>query len=220
MKTRVKICCIKDISEASMAIRQGAAAIGLVSEMPSGPGVIPEPEIALIARQVNVVDTFLLTSRQDTAGIIEQARRCEVSTVQICDSVEEGRYADIREELPGLQIVQVIHVSDSKSVAEAIEIAPEVDMLLLDSGNPDQSIKTLGGTGQTHNWDLSRKIVKNVEKPVYLAGGLTAENVIAAIQQVRPYGVDICSGVRTAGKLDGNKLDRFFNAVSQVSLQE
>ncbi|MBG1271719.1 phosphoribosylanthranilate isomerase [Nostoc sp. WHI] len=208
---RVKICCISSIEEAWMAIRCGASALGLVSYMPSGPGVISEELIAKIAACVPPpIATFLLTSSQDAQEIIQQVRRCGINTVQICDRLESGSYEDIRVALPGISIVQVIHVITEKSIDEAISVAPQVDAILLDSGNQSLLIKELGGTGRIHDWNLSAKIREQVNVPIFLAGGLTSENVALAVDQVAPFGLDLCSSVRTNGKLDENKLKLFF----------
>lgn len=204
---RIKICCIGSVQEARLAIRYGADALGLVSTMPSGPGVIPEKLIAEIAGIVPPgVASFLLTSLQETASIIEQHRRCRTNTLQLVDRLEEGNFEELRKALPGISIVQVIHVRGEESVAEAVAVAAHVDALLLDSGNQSLAIKELGGTGRTHNWEISRKICAEAGVPVYLAGGLNPENVKSAIEQVNPFGLDLCSGVRTNGKLDEEKL--------------
>ncbi len=200
-----------------MAINYGASAIGLVSEMPSGPGVIQEELITEIALSVpKSISTFLLTSKRDTASIIEQQKRCKVNTIQICDSIEEGNYTDFRKELPEIKIIQVIHVVDESSIDEAISIAPLVDGLLLDSGNLNSSVKELGGTGRTHNWALSKAIVKSIQTPVWLAGGLNPENIVDAINTVSPFGVDLCSGVRSDGKLDELKLAQFVKNINSI----
>jgi phosphoribosylanthranilate isomerase len=119
----------------------------------------------------------------------------------------------LREALPGVSLVQVIHVTGPESVEEAISVAPHVDALLLDSGNQKLVVKELGGTGRTHDWRVSRRIVESVRVPVYLAGGLTPQNVAIAIDQVRPFGLDLCSGVRTKGVLDEAKLKQFYQNV-------
>lgn len=215
---RVKICCIGSIREAQMAVDSGASAIGLVLAMPSGPGVIPEDTIAAIAGTVPPgVSTFLLTSRQDAASIIAQQHRCRTNTIQLVDAVPVDVYADLRKGLPGVAIVQVIHVKGTASIDEATSVAPSVDALLLDSGNPSLPVKELGGTGRTHDWTISRKIREAVPVPVFLAGGLNAGNVAEAIATVRPFAVDLCSGVRTGGALDQSKLTDFFLAVHSVS---
>jgi len=218
LSPRIKICCIRSVAEAALAIRHGAAALGLVSAMPSGPGVIAEETIAEIAATVPPgVATFLLTSRRDADSIITQQRRCRVNTLQLCDSVEPGCHAKLRAALPGIALVQVIHVPGPESVDEAMSVADSVDALLLDSGNQRLAVKELGGTGRTHDWRISRKIVESVRVPVFLAGGLTPENVQAAIHEVQPFGLDVCSGLRTDGKLDEQKVKRFFENIEATS---
>lgn len=217
LKPRVKICCIASLAEAWQALECGAAALGLVGAMPSGPGVISDEAIREIARRVPPpAATFLLTSRTDAAEIVEHQRAVGTSTIQIVDALKTGSYADIRAALPGIRIVQVIHVSGPESLEEAREAAAQVDALLLDSGNPRAAVKILGGTGKTHNWGISRAIRESVEIPVFLAGGLNPANVREAIETVQPFGLDVCSGVRTGGKLDRNKLEQFFEAVEGV----
>jgi phosphoribosylanthranilate isomerase len=216
-RPRVKICCIGSLEEAWMAIEHGADALGLVSEMPSGPGVISEDLIGLIAARVPpAVSSFLLTCKQDTRSIIAQQRRAGACAIQICDRLESGCYEDLRRALPGIALVQVIHVNGAEAVGEAIEIAPHVSGILLDSGNQGLSVKELGGTGRTHDWSLSRRIREAVEVPVFLAGGLNVNNVAEAIRQVGPFGVDVCSGVRTNGKLDQVKLSNFFEMIARI----
>ena len=217
MRTRIKICCISSVNEAKLATDHGADAIGLVGKMPSGPGPIPDWLIAEIVKTIHPpIASFLLTSEQSSEEIIYHVKRVDTNTVQIVDELTTGTYSDIKTALPHLKIVQVIHVTGEESIDEAVRISPNVDALLLDSGNPKASLKTLGGTGNVHNWHLSREIVKAVDIPVFLAGGLNANNVRQAIETVRPFAVDICSGVRTEGRLDPNKLDAFIKAVHSL----
>jgi len=216
-RPRVKICCISSVQEARLAIEYGAAAVGLVSKMPSGPGVIPDELIARVAGCVPpAVSSFLLTCEQNVSEIVRQQRGAGVSTIQLCDRLEIGSHEGLRRALPGVAIVQVVHVAGSESVAEAIAVAPFVNGILLDSGNQQSAIKELGGTGRTHDWNISRRIREAVSVPVFLAGGLNAANVAAAIRQVKPFGVDVCSGVRTGGKLDEEKLAAFFRSVENA----
>jgi len=216
IKPRVKICCISSKQEAFDAIEFGASALGLVGEMPSGPGVISDVEILELAREIPPpIASFLLTSETDSKSIIEHHKRVQTNTIQIVDELKGKDYKAIRDALPNVKLVQVVHVLDESSIDEALELAELVDVVLLDSGNPNLAVKELGGTGRTHNWDLSRKIVKQCEKPVFLAGGLKPENVREAIETVQPFGLDLCSGVRTDGKLDLRKLERFFEEVEK-----
>ena len=211
---RVKVCCISSVAEAEAAVSAGASALGLVSSMPSGPGVIGEELIAEIAaRAPPPVATFLLTCLDRADAIAAQHARCRTSVLQLVDRVEPAELRALRPMVPGVKLVQVIHVRDHDAVDEAHEAAPLVDALLLDSGNPGLAVKELGGTGRVHDWQVSAKLCAAVDKPVFLAGGLHAGNVAEAIAIVRPYGLDLCSGVRTAGALDRGKLEAFMAAV-------
>ena len=217
-RPRVKICCISSVEEAQTAIRHDADALGLVSAMPSGPGVIDDDAIAQIAATVPPpVATFLLTSSQDADEIIEQQKWSGANTLQLVDAQKISTCAQLRAALPGVALVQVIHVTGEASVDEAEALAPHVDALLLDSGTPNADVKELGGTGRTHDWALSRQIRQRVDVPVFLAGGLRAENVGTALEYVQPFGIDLCSGVRTDGHLDDAKLRRFMHAVRRSS---
>ncbi len=214
MKTSVKICCISNLEEARDAVASGASALGLVGKMPSGPGVISDKSIAEIAQATPPgIDTFLLTSETNGRSIIAHHQRVNTSTLQLVDAVTPEAYAHIRQALPSVKIVQVIHVLSEISVDEALAAAELADALLLDSGNPNLAIKELGGTGRIHDWRLSRQICEKAPVPVYLAGGLNPENARQAIETVGPFGLDICTGVRTQGILDKNKLEKFFEAI-------
>ena len=210
MKPFIKICCIASRDEARLAISAGASAIGLVSAMPSGPGPIADVLIADIAAIVPPpIATFLLTCRQDADSIVEQHALCRTSTLQLVDTVAPAELEKLRARLPGIKLVQVIHVGGEESIDEARAVAPFVDALLLDSGNQKLAVKELGGTGRVHDWRISRRIRDAVDLPLFLAGGLNAGNVAAAVAAVQPHGVDICSGVRTEGRLDAAKLRAF-----------
>jgi len=215
----VKICCIASAAEAKLAIDHGASAIGLVSAMPSGPGPIEESLISQIARNVPPgVATFLLTSLQSASTIIAQQRRLRTNTLQIVDWLTDGNYDEIRAALPGIKLVQVIHVTGEGSIAEAVNVAKHVDAILLDSGNQSLKVKELGGTGRRHDWAISRRIREAIDVPLYLAGGLKPENVAEAIETVRPFGLDVCSGLRTNGALDAAKVQAFFAAVDSAAI--
>jgi phosphoribosylanthranilate isomerase len=217
---RVKICCIASVDEAALAVECGASALGLVSQMPSGPGVISDDQIKeIVATVPPAIGTFLLTSRQRVADIIEQQRFCRTNTIQICDHLTAGTHRDLKNALPGVSVVQVIHVTGPESIEEAARVAPHVDAILLDSGNQKLAFKELGGTGRTHDWTLSRAIRERIGVRLFLAGGLTPKNARKAISEVGPFALDVCSGVRTDGKLDASKLKRFFSAVRCTGAQ-
>jgi len=216
-ETRIKICCISSIEEARLAIKYGANALGLVGPMPSGPGPIEIPLIREIAASVPPgISTFLLTCEITARGIMDIYQKTHTQVLQLVDEVENiNVYVTLRKELPQVKLVQVIHVSGPDSLDEAIQIAPFVDSLLLDSGNPKLAVKELGGTGRIHDWKVSRAIVEQCGKPVFLAGGLNPSNVRDAIEKVNPYGVDICSGLRIGGKLDERLLAQFVETVKK-----
>jgi phosphoribosylanthranilate isomerase len=214
-KPRVKICCINSVKDAKLAINYGVSAIGLVSKMPSRPGSISEDVIAKIAKTIPpFISSVLLTSKQSPSEIIAQHKKCQTNVVQLVDRMGINDYSKLRDAMPGIKLVQVVHVINEESIKEAISVGPYVNGILLDSGNPDLELKQLGGTGRIPNWDLSRMIREKVEVPVILAGGLDAKNVGIAMKQVQPFAVDVCNGVRTKNKLDEAKLSSFFEAIN------
>ena len=210
---RIKICCIASRAEARLAVDAGASALGLVGAMPSGPGVIPDDLIAAITLGVPPpIATFLLTSEQSVDGIVAHHRRVHTTAIQLVDRLTRGTYADLRRELPGTKLVQAVHVTGPESLDEAMALAEYVDALLLDSGRPDMPVKELGGTGRRRDWQISSRIRQEAAIPVFLAGGLHAGIVREAIEQVGPFGLDVCSGVRSGGSLDPSRLLAFFTA--------
>jgi len=203
--------------ESRMAIEAGASALGLVSAMPGGPGIISDEQIAHIASAIPPgIASFLLTSLTESRDIVRQHQLTRTSTIQFVDQLEKGAHRNIREHLPGIRLVQVIHVRNEEAVDEALKISEDVDAILLDSGNPDFPVRELGGTGRVHNWNISRRIRELSGKPVWLAGGLNPQNVADAIGAVQPFGIDICSGVRTDGKLDSKKLKDLFDVLDKM----
>lgn len=216
-KAHIKICCISSINEANLAINAGASALGLVGHMQSGQGIISDELIAEIALSApKYIETFLLTSETRVDEILNHYSKVKTTTIQIVDALTEGTYIELKKALPKVKIVQVLHVLNEKSIDEAIEISNFVDTILLDSGNPNLATKELGGTGTVHNREISKQIVERVNVPVFLAGGLNPSNAKNAISKVGPYGLDLCSGIRTNGKLDFQKLNAFFNAINSI----
>ncbi len=221
MIPRIKICCIQNVKEARIAVDASASAIGLISEMPSGPGVIAEETIRAVADWTPPgITSVLLTSLQDPEQIISQHGRCRTGAIQLVDKQTPETHKILKERLPGIQIIQVIHMTDDSAVIAAQEMEDYADALLLDSGDPGGETKVLGGTGRIHNWEISREIVQKVDKPVFLAGGLTPMNVTEATKKVRPFGIDVCSGVRTDGQLDGRKVRDFVRQVQKFGETE
>lgn len=207
MPTRLKVCCIADADEARLAVAAGADALGLVSAMPSGPGVIDEAAIAdILPGLPPPVEGFVLTSLDTAGDLADQARRLGARTLQIVREVDPDVHARLADTLPHVRRVQVVHVEDDGAVERAREHARHAHALLLDSGRPGAPVAELGGTGRRHDWSVSRHIVESVDVPVFLAGGIRPDNVAEAIRVVRPFGIDLCSGVRTDGRLDRDKL--------------
>ncbi|NOZ60771.1 MAG: phosphoribosylanthranilate isomerase [Calditrichaeota bacterium] len=214
----VKICCIQSVEEAFLAMRFGASLLGLVSEMPSGPGAISEEKIEKIATAVpRGITTVLLTSLTNAEEIIRQQRRCKTNAIQLVDRSKGDDLRKLKDSLPGIGLIQVIHIAGEESITVAEEIVSFVDAILLDSGNPNLTVKELGGTGRVHDWRISARIRELSAKPVFLAGGLTPENVKSAIETVKPFAVDVCSGVRSNGYLNEEKLKRFFAAIKSAT---
>jgi phosphoribosylanthranilate isomerase len=214
-RTRIKICCMGSVAEMELAVAAGADAVGLVAQMPSGAGIIADDRAAEIARATPPpVASILLTSRTDADNIAAHQRFVLATAVQLVWHIEPAEYPRLRALLPGVKLIQVVHVEDAGAGAIARDYAMLADALLLDSGRPSAAIAELGGTGRTHDWSVSRQIVDAVAVPVFLAGGLNPGNVAAAIVAVRPYGVDVCSGLRGGdGSLDADALSRFVLAV-------
>jgi len=215
-RIRVKICCITSVAEAEQAISLGADALGLVSEMPSGPGVIDDDLAREIAAIVpSPVETFLLTSRRTGDAISDHVEYCGTTTVQIVRHIDPSEYLRIIERLPNIKRVQVIHVEDQSALDLIEKYEPYVHAFLLDSGRPNATVTRLGGTGRPHDWRISTEFVRRSAKPVYLAGGLNPDNVRKAIETVCPFGLDVCSGVRTNDRLNPLLLDNFTSNISK-----
>jgi phosphoribosylanthranilate isomerase len=210
---RIKVCCIASIDEAVLALEAGADALGLVSAMPSGPGVIADADIVAISDWIGKrAASVLLTSRQTAHGISAQLRESRPTVLQLTDAVADDEMHQLRERHPEVVLMPVVHVRDETSVLEAQRAAMLADALLLDSGNPGAAVKELGGTGRVHDWQLSRSICESVDLPVFLAGGLKPGNVAEAVSTTKPFGVDVCSGVRVGGRLDRSLLTDFVAA--------
>ncbi len=211
----VKVCCIQDEGELRLAAAAGATFAGLVGAMPSGPGPIPDEDIARIAAAAPPgLISVLLTSRTEPDAIVAHVTATGVGAVQIVRKVPASTRRAVRAELPGVRILQVVHVEGPSALAEARRAAEGADYLLLDSGRPSAAVAELGGTGRTHDWSVSWRIVQESPVPVLLAGGLRPDNVGEAVAAVRPWGVDVCSGLRDgAGRLDRERVDGFMRIV-------
>lgn len=210
----VKVCCITSLTEAKLALDTGADMLGLVSEMPSGPGVISLKRIGEITRALSPeTRTVLLTSKLKCHEILDQHKAVQTWGIQLVDQLPVGELIMLRKMLPGTPLIQVIHVQGKASISQVLTYENMVDFILLDSGNPGAVQRKLGGTGKTHDWHISREICQQSRLPVFLAGGLNPDNIIDANIAVHPSGFDVCSGVRTQGYLDLNKLNKFIQLI-------
>jgi len=220
MRIRLKVCCISSHDEVNCAVQLGASALGFVSHMPSGPGVVSDEQIsAMVSAVPAAVSRFLLSSRTAADDVIEHVLAARVDTLQLVDEVPPEVYTALRQRAPHVRIVQVVHMNGAHVLDQALSIAGSVDALLLDSGRPNATRRELGGTGRVHDWKVSRRVVESTQKPVFLAGGLTPENVARAIDVVGPFGVDVCSGVRSGGRLDARKLEALVAAIARAGLE-
>jgi len=218
MHTRIKICCIASEDEARMAIAAGIDALGFVGVWPPTPRTIPDTRIAEIAAQVPPpIETFLLTSETSAEAISAHIRETGTTGVQIVHPINPEESARLAVLERAVRRVQVIHVEGPDALDLIPIYAPHIDAFLLDSGRPNARAPVLGGTGEIHDWEVSAAFVEASPRPVFLAGGLTPDNVRNAIAQVQPFGVDLCTGVRTDGRLDPGKLTEFVAAVRNAS---
>lgn len=214
-RTRVKICCIASASEAVLAAAAGADLLGLVGPMPTGPGPVEERVArGIAANALPWAAMVLLTDCIRFDDITEHAARVGVRAVQIVNHIAPETQARLARDAPGLARIQVIHVEDEGALDLIPAYAPHVTAFLLDSGRP--ALRELGGTGRVHDWRISAEFVRRAPRPVFLAGGLTPANVGEAIRRVRPFGVDLCSGIRVNGALDPGRLAAFMGAVHQA----
>ncbi|MEM9762697.1 MAG: phosphoribosylanthranilate isomerase [Pseudomonadota bacterium] len=205
----IKICCIADGAEARLAAAAGAGWLGLVGPMPSGPGILTLAAAREIAGAApEGARPILLTASETAAQVERDAAAAGVGAVQVVRHIAPVEAAALAS--TPLHYVQVIHVEDAGALDLIAPYAGHADAFLLDSGRPSEAV--LGGTGQAHDWSVSRAFVAASPLPVFLAGGLTPENAAEAIARVRPAGLDICSGLRPQGALDHERLTAFVAA--------
>jgi len=163
------------------------------------------------------VATVLLTAETKAEAISAHIRVTNPTAVQIVAHIEPTESARLARLEPHVRRIQAIHVTGGEDALDLMDVySPHIHAFLLDSGRPGEKIPVLGGTGRTHNWAVSSRFVQESTRPVFLAGGLTAENVGDALRQVQPFGLDLCSGVRTNGQLDAAKLATFMMAVRRA----
>ena len=185
----VKVCCIQSVEEARRAIEAGADALGLVAAMPSGPGPIPDPLISEILSQLpKSICTVLLTSETGVDDILRHLERCPAEVVQVVRDIGSIALQELKDARPDVAWMQVVHVDSSAALERAKLVCEIADAILLDSGQPQAKTPTLGGTGQTHDWTISKAIVDAMSIPVVLAGGLRPTNIAMLYPMLHPLG--------------------------------
>ncbi len=209
----LKVCCIQNIAEALSCIERQVHMIGFVSAMPTGFRLLTDLQIKDIISQLPPSETLsvLLSSRTSAAGLVDHIRYTGAQALQIVDELSQDVLRQVREQLPELKIIQVIHVTSPKDIEKAQSIESLVDYILLDSGKQQGNPKALGGTGLTHDWSISAELVRSLSKPVMLAGGLKLQNIAEAIDTVGPAGIDICTGLRDPKYLLLKRLDEMIS---------
>lgn len=189
----VQFYTMQSVEEALACVAAGADHLGLTP--PEGlPGELPS--FAAMREIVEAVGDRArcvgLTVRMDPEHILALVEAVQPAILHLCPlagDTSPDAVAALRRRLPGdLPVMQAVSVTGPESVAEALAYARVADYLILDTQAPD--IPGVGASGMTHDWSVSRAIVDAVDVPVILAGGLSPENVAAAIDAVRPWGVD------------------------------
>jgi phosphoribosylanthranilate isomerase len=207
------------LEEVLLAFRAGADAVGFVG-VPASPRAVDDETIAaIIARVPPPIATFLLTAEPTVAGIARHVLYTGASTVQLVRTLDAGEVEKLPGLLPKTRLTQVVHVENSSALDLIEPYAPYVHAFLLDSGRPTLPVPEYGGTGRIHDWSVSAEFVRRSPHPVFLAGGLSLSNVREALMIVRPFGVDVCSGVRAQGRLDADKLQAFIKAVRSADAE-
>ena len=196
------------------AIEAGVDAVGFVCAEPASIRTIKKIDAASIAATIPPpINSFVLNSETTASEIAEVVRLVKAHTVQVVSDIGPNESEELARLIPSTHRVQVIHIQSKGDLQLIDRYAPFVHAFLLNSGKSTGDGPISGGTGRVHDWSLSAQFVQQSPLPVFLAGGLSAENVGRAIRTVRPFGVDLCSGARSKGRLDPDKLTAFVQAV-------
>ncbi|MCO4771258.1 MAG: phosphoribosylanthranilate isomerase [Deltaproteobacteria bacterium] len=216
-RPRIKICCISSEQEVAIAVAGGADLLGFVAPPLGGLGVIPVERIAeLISLVPPGCVAVLLTGLTGFEDIANQVRLARPDGVQLVRSTTPETRRALREAFPGLRLLQVVHVHGEDAIDDALAAQEHSHGLVLDSAVLGGPTEQLGATGTTHDWSISARVVAAVDVPVYLAGGLSAANAAQARRVVGSFGLDLCSSVRTQGRLDQDKVSAFVAAAQSA----
>lgn len=207
----IKVCGIQTLEDAVLCIDAGANTLGFLVGLThlAEDKVSAEQAGSIIAAVKNKVRTVMVTHLTDPDEVTEIAKKIGVSTVQIHDDMPVDAIRILRKTLPGFTLIKAVHVIGDDALQKAKLFEDCVDFILLDSRTKDR----LGGTGMTHDWNISRQIASQSKLPVILAGGLNPDNIDAAIASVRPAGIDANSGLENReGRKDFQKVAAFVKA--------
>ncbi len=199
----VKICGIRDTGEARLAVQAGADALGVIvgARHPTPDELCASAAEKIFCGVPAGVSRFLVTHLGQASEILDLLKRVPADVVQLHGAIADGQIERLRAAVgPRVRFVRVVHVIDRGAIDLARIAGCDGDAVVLDTRCGEQ----VGGTGRVHDWEISRSICRMTSVPVYLAGGLRAANVRTAIHRVRPYGVDVNSGVE---RLDGSKCE-------------
>lgn len=216
-RPRVQIAGISTLDDALACERAGADAIGFTIGLPTGPhnGLDEAGAAAIIRRLPPFITPVLITYRVTAAEVVPMCRAMGVSQVQLHAPADPAELEKMRAAIPGLKLILAVNVTGPEALDLARERAARADALILDTYDP--ATGRHGATGKTHDWSLSARIVEAVGVPVILAGGLTPANVAAAIRRVRPWGVDVHTGVERPDGTTDHDLVRAFVAVAHAT---
>lgn len=194
---KVKICGISNEIDALKAIELGADAIGFVM----GGAVLPvevEPYAQHVRQVIKKfpadVDSFLVTHLFEAEDILALADYIQSTGIQVSEDVDVAEIAKVRSR-GSHRIIKTIVTSDPEAKEKLRRYEPYCDYFLLDS----RSAGYTGGTGRENDWQACAKLIASTDKPVFIAGGLSCENVAKAVQTTKPYGTDVSTGVSCYG---------------------
>lgn len=195
---RVKVCGIRRRQDVLLAASLGADAIGLLvgQRHRSEDFLDAEQARELVEACPPLVTPVLVTHLEEADPVVALARELRVTTIQMHSECSAGTLRKIRHALPGVRLIRALHVAGNEALEQLPELAGAAHALIVDSVNAQED--RVGGTGLTHDWAMSRRIVAASPIPVILAGGLDGGNVARAIAIVRPYGVDANTRLRGA----------------------
>ena len=214
---RVKICGIKRMEDAFSAIRWGADALGFLVGQRHTSGDFIEAALAreIILRLPPFVSKVLVTHLLRAEEVLKLVDETCVDTVQLHGEIQPDQVREIRQRRAHLRILKSFHIVDEASVEYGLPYYAHVDAFVLDSLNAETG--EIGGTGLVHDWAISRRVVSRYPIPIILAGGLNPENIREAIERVKPYGIDVNSGVKGAsGFKDHAKVHAFIEGAKSA----